>query len=190
MYVLLLRGCQGWQLVQKNLSKAQQQQKRWYDNNARCREFNPGDQVTVLLLSSTYKQWVQWQGSYQIKRQIGKVDYEMDVWQKKRKGVMHVNMPKEWVSPVVNTSCFVGCEAEELERMALCCCKRRIKIMEEISALGSILMVVSWGSCRTYSINTQMLSRASLSELHLAEHSIETGAARPVKQPPYCLPHA
>lgn len=28
---------------------------------------------------------------------------------------MHVNMPKEWVSPVVNTSCFVGCEAEELE---------------------------------------------------------------------------
>lgn len=56
---------------------------------------------------------------------------------------MHVNMPKEWVSPVVNTSCFVGCEAEELERMALCCCKRRIKIMEEISELGSILMVVS-----------------------------------------------
>lgn len=28
---------------------------------------------------------------------------------------MHVNMPKEWVSPVVNTSYFVGCEAEELE---------------------------------------------------------------------------
>ena len=42
---------------------------------------------------------------------------------------MHVNMPKEWVSLVVNTSYFVGCEAEELD---------------------------------------------------LAEHSIETGAARPV----------
>ena len=34
---------------------------------------------------------------------------------KKRKEVMHVNMPKEWVSLVVNTSYFVGCEAEELE---------------------------------------------------------------------------
>lgn len=113
--MLLLRGCQGWQLVQKDLSKAQQQQKRWYDNNACSREFNPGNQVMVLLLSSTYKLWAQWQGSYQIKRQIGKVDYEMDVWQKKRKGVKHVNMPKEWVSPVVNTSYFVGCEAEELE---------------------------------------------------------------------------
>ena len=32
---------------------------------------------------------------------------------------MHVNMPKEWVSPVVNTSCFVGCEAEELGTVLL-----------------------------------------------------------------------
>ena len=55
------------ELVQKNLSKAQQQQKRWYDSNAHSREFNPGDQVLVLLPSSTNKLWAQWQGPYEIK---------------------------------------------------------------------------------------------------------------------------
>ena len=68
-YVLLVRErlSKMTELVQKNLSKAQQQQKRWYDSNARSHEFNPGDQVLVLLPSSTNKLWVQWQGPYEIK---------------------------------------------------------------------------------------------------------------------------
>ena len=117
-YVLLVRErlSKMTELVQKNLSKAQQQQKRWYDSNARSREFNPGDRVLVLLPSSTNKLWAQWQGPYEIKRRIGKVDYEVEMFdKKKRKRVLHVNLLKEWVSPVVNTSYFVGSEAEEFE---------------------------------------------------------------------------
>ena len=101
-YVLLVRErlSKMTELIQKNLSKAQQQQKRWYDSNARSHEFNPGDQVLVLLPSSTNKLWVQWQGPYEIKRRIGKVDYEVEMFDKrKRKRVLHVGFPR-WSIPV------------------------------------------------------------------------------------------
>jgi len=43
------------QLVEENLAKAQMNQKYWYDKNARQREFQLGDQVLVLLPTSTSK---------------------------------------------------------------------------------------------------------------------------------------
>ena len=36
-------------LVQTNMAKAQNQQKRWYDRTARNRVFQPGEQVLVCL---------------------------------------------------------------------------------------------------------------------------------------------
>ena len=36
-------------LVEQNMEKAQDNQKKWYDRNARTRKFEPGDQVLVLL---------------------------------------------------------------------------------------------------------------------------------------------
>ena len=36
-------------LVEQNMEKAQANQKKWYDRNARSRKFEPGDQVLVLL---------------------------------------------------------------------------------------------------------------------------------------------
>jgi len=41
------------ELVQENLSRAQKQQKVWYDRNAQSREFQLGDQVLVLLPTTT-----------------------------------------------------------------------------------------------------------------------------------------
>ena len=65
--------------------------------------------MLVLFPSSTTKLWAQWQGPYEIKRQIGKVDYKVEMFdKKKRKRVLHVNTLKEWVSPV-------GGKAEEFE---------------------------------------------------------------------------
>jgi len=61
-YMLLVRErlSRMTELVQENLSRAQHQQKRWYDSNARPSEFRPGDKVLVLLPSSTNKLWAQW----------------------------------------------------------------------------------------------------------------------------------
>ena len=81
------------ELVGKNASRAKAQQKRWYDQNAHSREFQPGDQELVLLPTSTSKLLAQWQGLYKIVRRIGDVNYEVDMsgWRKRHR-VFHVNM--------------------------------------------------------------------------------------------------
>lgn len=70
-YVLLTRQrlMEMSELVQQNLSKAQKQQKQWYDKNARARKFQPGQQVLVLLPTTTNKLFAQWQGPYKVLKQ-------------------------------------------------------------------------------------------------------------------------
>ena len=58
-------------LVGKNLTRAQQNQKKWYDRHARDREDQPGELVLVLLPSLTIKLQAQWQGPYPVLRRIG-----------------------------------------------------------------------------------------------------------------------
>ena len=54
------------ELVKKNLAQAQVEQKQWYDQNARERVFKDGDQVLVLLPTSTSKLMASWQGPYMV----------------------------------------------------------------------------------------------------------------------------
>ena len=83
------------QLVQENLTKSQQYQKNWYDKSARKREFEPGEKVLILLPTSTSKLLAQWQGPYSIVRRVGKVNYEVDLNdRRKRRRVFHINMLK------------------------------------------------------------------------------------------------
>ena len=67
------------EIVQENISKAQRYQKKWYDKNAREREFKEGDLVLVLLPTSTNKLLARWKGPYTILKQIGKVNYMEDM---------------------------------------------------------------------------------------------------------------
>lgn len=57
------------ELAQENLATAQAKQKSWYDQNARMCEFQPGDQVLVLLPTSTQKL-----DPYQVVQRKGQVD--------------------------------------------------------------------------------------------------------------------
>ena len=82
------------ELVQVNLVKAQLRPKSWYDNGARLREFKPGDTVLVLLPTSSDKLLAQWQGPYQVLQRVGKVNYLIDMQDKRR--VFHVNMLKDF----------------------------------------------------------------------------------------------
>ena len=76
-YVLMMREKLSTmtQLVQGNLSRAQANQKQWYDQTARSREFNPGDKVLVLLPTSTNKLRAQWQGPYTVLQRNGPANY-------------------------------------------------------------------------------------------------------------------
>ena len=60
-------------IVQENVANSQAQQKKWYDDKARFREFQVGEQVLVLLPTSSNKLLAQWQGPYQIVQWSGKV---------------------------------------------------------------------------------------------------------------------
>ena len=87
-------------IVKENLEAAQKLQKRWYDQNARQRQFQPGDQVLVLLPTSTNKLLAQWQGPYEVVKKIGKVDYLIHMYdRRKKRRVFHVNMLKQWYIP-------------------------------------------------------------------------------------------
>ena len=84
-------------LVQKNVSKAQECQKQWYDKKARQRQFLAGDYVLILLPTSTSKFIAQCQGPYQVVKPVGKVNYLIDMGtQKKQKRIFHVNMMRKW----------------------------------------------------------------------------------------------
>ena len=65
-------------LVRQNLSRAQESQKRWYDQNACIQEFHPGIRVLVLLPTSTNKLLARWPGPYQVLQQVVKVNYLVD----------------------------------------------------------------------------------------------------------------
>ena len=178
-------------IVQENLKKVQDKQKQWYDKDARLREFSPGDPVLVLLPTSTSKLLAQWQGPYQVLKRMGKVTYLIDMHDKrKRKRIFHVNMLKEFhVHKPAQTGYWTEEEAED--------------------SSGSDSDVPMWND----NPQGQPLIGGHLNELQkqqltkllkdfanvfrnqpgrttLTEHHIVTGDARPVRLPPYRLPHA
>ena len=101
-YVLTIqeRLAQLRDMVHDNLQNAQANQKEWYDRHARNRQFQPGDQVLVLLPTSTNKLLAEWRGPYPILRKVSDVNYEVKLTDgRKKKRILHVNMLREWHSP-------------------------------------------------------------------------------------------
>ena len=176
------------ELAHENSAQAKAHQKAWYDKNAREREFQPGEQVLVLLPSSSSKLLAQWQGPYPVVRRVGEVNYEVDmVGKKKRRRVFHVNMLRAWYTPTAT-----DCLAEEVvaggpDDIVLCgedsteegapVISDELSLMQK-KELGEVLEEFS-----TILQNTP-------GRTTLAEHCIDVGAARPVRLPPYRLPHA
>ena len=88
-------------IVKENLCSSQQQQKHWYDKSARHREFQQGEHVLVLLPTANNKLLAQWQGPYIVKEKVGKVNYQVEMHDRRKKyRVFHVNMLKKWHTPV------------------------------------------------------------------------------------------
>ena len=63
----------------------QAEQKVWYDRNARVREFELGEEVLVLLPTSTSKLLARLQGPYRIVWKVGRVNYEIEMSDKKKR---------------------------------------------------------------------------------------------------------
>uniref|UniRef100_A0A1X7UTX2 Integrase catalytic domain-containing protein n=1 Tax=Amphimedon queenslandica TaxID=400682 RepID=A0A1X7UTX2_AMPQE len=77
-------------IVKENLEEAQQVQKKAYDKRARDQILKERDKVLVLLPTTTNKLTAQWQGPYQVLRQVAKVTYEL--YMRKKKNIYHINL--------------------------------------------------------------------------------------------------
>ena len=92
-------------LADANLGIAQQQQKKWYDRNARYRSFKPDDMVLLLLPTSTSKLMAQWQGPFKVIKKIGRTNYLIEMpHRRKSRRVYHINLLKKWEAP--SAECF------------------------------------------------------------------------------------
>lgn len=175
-------------LVRENLTKAQKNQKCWYDRNSVKREFQPKDEVLVLLPTVTNKLLAQWQGPYTIVKKLGKVNYVVDMYdRKKRHRTFHINMLRKWHTPVHTNM-----------------------VAEDISEPGPDEDIAFWkegGVAEKPRVGKELnpLQKQEVESLlgeyedifqdkpgrtTLAQHHIEVAQAQPVKLPPYRLPHA
>ena len=85
------------EIIIQNMKKSQNKQKEWYDLKAHDMKLRIGDQdlVLVLLPTSMNKLISQWHGPYEVTRVIGKVNYEIEMAEQRRKKVIfHINMLK------------------------------------------------------------------------------------------------
>ena len=192
-YVLSMREkiTQMMEIVHENLSQSQAEQKRWYDRTAREREFQPNEEVLVLLPTSTNKLLAQWKGPYKIVRRAGPVNYLVDMHDtRKRKRIFHVNMLRKWNQPP--TPSFWAEEAQEehtdSEEMPLWSnCPEKIKAEPNIGAQltkaqGTQLTALLQGFC------TSLQDKPGRTTVTM--HHIPVKSNSPVRLPPYRLPHA
>ena len=177
------------ELVQENLAKAQKQQKRWYDQNARQRELKAGDQVLVLLLTLTHKLLAQWQGPYQVLKKVGEVDYLVDRHdRRKRRRIFHINMLREWVVPA-STGYWME-EVEEIDEEEVPVWKEGSNESFEQAVFGEQLSDVQRRELEALLEEFSEVMQDRPGRTTMAEHNIECGTGRPVRLPPYRLPHA
>ena len=179
-------------IVHENLNNAQETQKQWYDRNTRHREFNPGDQVIILLPTSNNKLLAEWRGPYPVVRKVGDVNYEVKLTDGRRRNrIFHVNMLREWHSPSAasflaeevlgegpddpdDVVLWDGSGAADGEHPVICSNLSPAQRTE----LGRILQEFA-------DVQSSRPGRTQITEC-----CIRTGTASPIRLPPYRLPHA
>ena len=172
------------ELVEENLKEAQQTQKRWYDQNACQRKFQAGDQVLVLLPSSTSKLLAQWQGPYEVVRQVNKVNYRIRMYDKRKKlKTFHINLLKEWNAPVQSVNLMEEQEIHDEGEIPVWEADTRSTVQQvkfgsqlqpkEKEELQKLLQRYSDIFCDKPGLTTQM------------EHRIKITAQQTIRLPPY-----
>lgn len=151
--------------------------------------FNQGDQVLVLLPTSTNKLMATWRGPYTVVRCTGKMTYLVDIHNsRKRKCTLHVNMLHQRNAPVV-VGYAVAEEFFEDEDISDPLQDFTPDPNTAIPILGEQLNVKQQQELKTLAQFDDVL-QSKRGRTLIAVHRIHTGTSRPVRLPPYRLPHA
>ena len=81
------------EIARENLTEAQTKMKKWYDKDAKSREFSPGDKVLVLFPIPGHPLQARYHGPYVIESKVGEVDYIVKTPdRRKSRQLCHINM--------------------------------------------------------------------------------------------------
>ena len=177
------------ELARENLRKAQTVQKRWYDKNSRERTFQAGEQVLVLLPSTTNKLLAQWQGPYPVIRKITPVTYEVDMFDhKKRKRMFHVNMLKKWNIPTLAlwTESKNGTDETEDDLPSW----KDDTDPKEAPKMGPQLANEQRSELQELLDKFLDILSNCPGKTDLIKHEIHTTSSHPIRLPPHRIPHA
>ena len=182
------------ELVQENLAKSQDRQKRWYDQKARSRSLEVGQRALVLLPSSNKKLHAAWQGPYVIKRKIGDVNYEVEMHdKKKRQRIFHIDMLKPWNTPE-NVTYMSILSGKELEGGNECFKNDEIQYPFEMDSEEPKVNPMLNDAQRCQLKNLMQEFKDVFNDIpgrtSLVEHKIDVGDAKPIRQRPYRIPWA
>ncbi len=169
-------------IVEQNAKIAQKKQKEYYDQKDREMNLQQGDEVLLLLPSSTKKFVAQWQGPYRVIRRIGKVNYEIEMADKGgRKQIFHINHLRKWHDRV----CQVNAVIEDGDGI------------EEYQWSNKHAMRLGCHLSPDQQRESQQLIRAfpqvtkdAPGQTHGIFHKIRTTDNIPVRQKPYRIPQA
>ena len=180
------------ELVLENTQKSQVAQKQWYDRKARDLKLKTGDQVLVLLPTSTQKLHAQWQGPYTVKRPVGKVTYEVTMPERRRPNVVfHINMLRKWHERAEEETAFhIEESADDQDGGDSELPDWRSSNGIEDLEVGHRLSGLQKKQIGEMLSEFQAVVSDTPGRTQLAEHRIPTKADRPLRQPPYRIPRA
>ena len=170
-------------------SQAKSRSKSWYDQKARQRQFEKGDQVLALLPDDSTNLSPQWHGPYAIMEQISPVTYKVYVPERRKKiRLIHVNMLKPWKTPsnVLSVMCTQEPETDEGE-LSLYTLETSLpdnpSINPDLSNTQKAELLSLLGTLGETLKDTP-------GRTTLASHKIRTNGAAPIHQHPYRIPAA
>ena len=93
----------------------------WYDKDARTRVFVAGEEVLVLLPTSSSSLEAQWQGPYKVTSKISPVDYEVDTtWGRQTKMAHSLTTIGRHLECAIQTKLVVELELALIRRKHSC----------------------------------------------------------------------
>ena len=146
-----------------------------------------GENVLVLLPTSSSKLLAKWQGPYSVLRKLGAVTYEVDMFDRaKRKRVFHINILRKWHPPTVTNLWIEGDPDATQEDMVLW----REDGGATATTISEDLNKDQHQQLRQLLHEYNDVLQSTPGRTAVTEHTIETGEACPIRMAPYRVPHA
>ena len=173
--------------VDQNIRQQQIKQKQWYDRRARQSPIAAGDQVLLLLPRIGQKFKREWKGPYTVKKQMGPVNYEVEIPDQQTTKVYHVNLLKKWFPRREPERAYVHMVTDEQEELPC--------VQQDQQDLGS----ATYGEQLTEEQKAQVtevisqfpqISQQQPGRTTELTHRIVTTDQQPIRLRPYRIPPA